>query len=173
MVSPDGTHFLLPVSGERFEVILNEFRAYYSTHSMVRTRPYDGIPEVLRGLNDRGCAMAVVSNKFDEAVRELCRYFFPEITVTIGMQEGLHKKPAPDMIMKAFALLGSRCTRPLYVGDSEVDLATAVNAGVDGISCLWGFREEEFLKQKGASVFIRKPSEILEIVEYGLEGYRD
>ena len=136
---------------------------------MIKTRPYEGIPEVLQELSERGCAMAVVSNKFDEAVKDLCCHFFPEISIAIGMQNGLHKKPAPDMVMKAFALLGSRCTRPLYIGDSEVDIATAVNSGVDGVTCLWGFREEEYLKTKGATCFIQKPWEILSIIERGLD----
>ena len=172
ITAPDGTHFILPVSEEKFEAILKEFRAYYSAHSMVKTRAYDGVRELLRELQERNCAVAVVSNKFDEAVRDLCRHFFPEITITIGMQQGLHKKPAPDMVMKAFALLGSRCTRPVYVGDSEVDIATAANSGVDCISCLWGFREEAFLKQKGAVCLVRSPLEILDIVENGMDAYR-
>ena len=172
ITAPDGTHFILPVSEEKFEAILKEFRAYYSAHSMVKTRAYDGVRELLRELQERDCAVAVVSNKFDEAVRDLCRHFFPEITITIGMQQGLHKKPAPDMVMKAFALLGSRCTRPVYVGDSEVDIATAANSGVDCISCLWGFREEAFLKQKGAVCLVRSPLEILDIVENGMDAYR-
>ena len=172
ITAPDGTHFILPVSEEKFEAILKEFRAYYSAHSMVKTRAYDGVRELLRELKERNCAVAVVSNKFDEAVRDLCRHFFPEITITIGMQQGLHKKPAPDMVMKAFALLGSRCTRPVYVGDSEVDIATAANSGVDSISCLWGFREEAFLKQKGAVCLVRSPLEILDIVENGMDAYR-
>ncbi len=172
ITAPDGTHFILPVSEEKFEAILKEFRAYYSAHSMVKTRAYDGVRELLRELKERNCAVAVVSNKFDEAVRDLCRHFFPEITITIGMQQGLHKKPAPDMVMKAFALLGSRCTRPVYVGDSEVDIATAANSGVDCISCLWGFREEAFLKQKGAVCLVRSPLEILDIVENGMDAYR-
>ena len=172
ITAPDGTHFILPVSEEKFEAILKEFRAYYSAHSMVKTRAYDGVRELLRELKERNCAVAVVSNKFDEAVRDLCRHFFPEITITIGMQQGLHNKPAPDMVMKAFALLGSRCTRPVYVGDSEVDIATAANSGVDCISCLWGFREEAFLKQKGAVCLVRSPLEILDIVENGMDAYR-
>ena len=172
ITAPDGTHFILPVSEEKFEAILKEFRAYYSAHSMVKTRAYDGVRELLRELQERNCAVAVVSNKFDEAVRDLCRHFFPEITITIGMQQRLHKKPAPDMVMKAFALLGSRCTRPVYVGDSEVDIATAANSGVDCISCLWGFREEAFLKQKGAVCLVRSPLEILDIVENGMDAYR-
>ena len=172
ITAPDGTHFILPVSEEKFEAILKEFRAYYSAHSMVKTRAYDGVRELLRELQERNCAVAVVSNKFDEAVRDLCRHFFPEITITIGMQQGLHKKPAPDMVMKAFALLGSRCTRPVYVGDSEVDIATAANAGVDCLSCLWGFREEAFLKKKGAVCLARSPLEILDIVENGMDAYR-
>ncbi len=172
IASADGTHFILPVSGDKFEAILKEFRKYYNAHSMRKTRPYEGIPEVLQELSGRGCAMAVVSNKFDEAVKNLCRHYFPDISIAIGMQDGLHKKPAPDMVMKAFALLGSRCTRPLYVGDSEVDIATALNSGVDGVTCLWGFREEAYLKKKGATCFIQKPEEILRVVEKGLEGFQ-
>lgn len=172
VMASDGTRFLLPVSGDKFEAILKEFRTWYSAHSMEKTRPYEGILEVLKELRESGCALAVVSNKFDEAVRELCQHFFPDITITIGMQEGLHKKPAPDMVMKAFALLGSRCTRPVYIGDSEVDIATAQNSGLDGVTCLWGFRDEAFLRSRGADCFIHTPSEIPDIVKDGTEKYR-
>ena len=89
------------------------------------------------------------------------------------MQKGLQKKPAPDMVMKAYALLGSRCNRPVYIGDSEVDTATAINSGVDGVSCLWGFRKKEELKESGADCFVRTPFEILDIVENGTEKYRE
>ena len=170
--SPDGTRFILPVSAEKFEVVLKEFRLYYFEHSMEKTRPYDGIKKMLNELHAENCATAVVSNKFDEAVGELCRHYFPEIPVTLGVQDGLHKKPAPDMVMKVFALLGSRCQRPVYVGDSEVDIATAVNSGVDCVTCLWGFREQNFLKEQGAVCFARTPQDVIDIVRNGMAGYR-
>lgn len=167
----DGMRFILPVSGEEFEMILNEFRAYYSTHSAVRTRPYTGIREMIRELGSRGCSMAVVSNKFDEAVKNLCRQFFPEIGIAIGTQDGLNKKPSPDMVLKACALLGSRCNTPVYAGDSEVDIATAFNSGMECITCLWGFRDRAFLEKNGAEYFAYTPYDIIDIVEKGMEGH--
>ena len=169
----DGMRFILPVSREGFEEILHEFRNYYSSHSMVRTRPYAGVRELLKELGARGCSMAVVSNKFDEAVKELCQHFFPEIGIAIGTQNGLNKKPSPDMVMRAYALLGSRCKNPVYAGDSEVDVATAANSGLDCITCLWGFREKEFLKKNGAEYFAHSPIDIIDIVENGIRGHAE
>lgn len=170
--SSDGRSFALPADKEQFEGILDNFRSWYSSHSMVKTGPYEGIGRLLKELADAGCSMAVVSNKFDEAVRELCQHFFPEITVTIGMQNGFRKKPAPDMVQKACELLGDRCTRPVYVGDGETDIAAAVNSGMECISCLWGFRDESFLKECGAQCFVSAPAEIMEIVRNGMDGFR-
>ena len=152
--------------GERnpqFEEVFSTFRQYYLEHSLDRTRPYDGIPEMLARLKQRGCRLAVVSNKFDAATKELCRYFFTDtIEVAVGEHEaeGIRKKPAPDTVNEALSQLGVDRLDAVYVGDSDVDLQTARNAGLPCISVLWGFRDKDFLLANGATTFIISPKEL-------------
>ena len=149
----------------RFEDAFKAFREYYMAHSLDTTRPYDGIPELLRGLRRRGKRVAVVSNKFYAATSELCHYFFPDtVEVAIGEHEaeGIRKKPAPDTVMEAFRQLGTEKENAVYVGDSDVDLQTACNSGLPCISVLWGFRDRAFLEAHGAITFANSPQEILE-----------
>ena len=144
-----------------FEAAFATFREYYMEHSLDTTRPYDGIPELIHELKERGCRMAVVSNKMMAATQELVHHFFPEIEVAIGEHEaeGIRKKPAPDTVFAAMKQLGQGSA--VYVGDSDVDLATARNSGLPCISVLWGFRDREFLLAHGATTFVEKPCEIL------------
>jgi len=130
--------------------VLSVFRDYYSKNSRVNTAPYDGILLVLRSLAQKGYKMAVVSNKIDSAVKELNRDFFSEfISVAIGDREGKNKKPAPDSLYEAMALLGAEKEECLYIGDSDVDIETAKNAGIPCIGCAWGFRGRDFLREHG------------------------
>lgn len=147
----------------RFEETFATFRAYYMEHSLDTTRPYDGIPEMIHTLKQRGCRLAVVSNKFYAATQELIRHFFPEITVAIGEHEaeGIRKKPAPDTVFEALRQLGVGKEKAVYVGDSDVDLQTACNSGLPCISVLWGFRDHDFLLAHGATTFISHPEELL------------
>lgn len=147
----------------RFEETFATFRAYYMEHSLDTTRPYDGIPEMIHTLKQRGCRLAVVSNKFYAATQELIRHFFPEITVAIGEHEaeGIRKKPAPDTVFEALRQLGVSKEKAVYVGDSDVDLQTARNSGLPCISVLWGFRNRDFLLAHGATTFISHPEELL------------
>ncbi|MBR1449740.1 MAG: HAD-IIIA family hydrolase [Prevotella sp.] len=148
----------------QFEQVFRTFREYYMEHSLDTTRPYDGIPELLAELKARGCRMAVVSNKFYAATQELCRHFFPDtIEVAIGEHEseGIRKKPAPDTVYEALRQLGVERANAVYVGDSDVDLQTARNAGLPCISVLWGFRDRDFLEANGATTFVAAPEEIL------------
>jgi phosphoglycolate phosphatase len=147
----------------RFEETFATFRAYYMEHSLDKTRPYDGIPEMIHALKQRGCRLAVVSNKFYAATQELIRHFFPEITVAIGEHEaeGIRKKPAPDTVFEALRQLGVGKEKAVYVGDSDVDLQTAHNSGLPCISVLWGFRNRDFLLAHGATTFISHPEELL------------
>ena len=144
-----------------FEAAFATFREYYMEHSLDTTRPYDGIPELIHELKQRGCRMAVVSNKMMAATQELVHHFFPEIEVAIGEHEaeGIRKKPAPDTVFAAMKQLGQGSA--VYVGDSDVDLATARNSGLPCISVLWGFRDREFLLEHGATTFVEQPREIL------------
>lgn len=147
----------------RFEETFATFRAYYMEHSLDKTRPYEGIPEMIHALKQRGCRLAVVSNKFYAATQELIRHFFPEITVAIGEHEseGIRKKPAPDTVFEALRQLGVGKEKAVYVGDSDVDLQTAHNSGLPCISVLWGFRNRDFLLAHGATTFISRPEKLL------------
>jgi len=147
-----------------FEATFATFRQYYMEHSLDTTKPYEGIPETLAELKRRGCRLAVVSNKMMAATQELCRYFFSDtIEVAIGENEsqGIRKKPAPDTVFAALRKLGVGNGEAVYVGDSDVDIQTAANAGLPCISVLWGFRDRDFLIQHGAKSFISAPSELL------------
>ena len=147
----------------RFEEAFSTFRQYYLEHSLDRTRPYDGVPEMLKALKQRGCRLAVVSNKFYAATQELCRHFFADtIEVAVGEHEaeGIRKKPAPDTVNEALSQLGADRHNAVYVGDSDVDLQTARNAGLPCISVLWGFRDKDFLLANGATTLITTPQEL-------------
>ncbi|MBQ8948982.1 MAG: HAD-IIIA family hydrolase [Prevotella sp.] len=147
-----------------FEEAFATFRRYYMDHALDTTRPYDGIPETLAELHKRGCHIAVVSNKMMAATRELCHHFFPDtVEVAIGEHEaeGIRKKPAPDTVLAALHELGVGKDEAVYVGDSDVDIETARNAGIPCISVLWGFRDRDFLLQHGARHFVSTPKELL------------
>ena len=155
---PDGTDN--PLFDEAFAT----FRQHYMEHSLDTTRPYEGVPEMLAVLKAKGCHLAVVSNKMMAATQELCRHFFPEtIEVAIGENEaeGIRKKPAPDTVIAALRQLGVGEEGAVYVGDSDVDIATARNSNLPCISVLWGFRDRDFLLQHGASTLISAPKELL------------
>ena len=148
-----------------FEATFATFREHYMVHSLDTTKPYPGIMDALAELKARGCRLAVVSNKMMAATMELCKYFFPEtIEVAIGENEaeGIRKKPAPDTVFAALKQLGVSGDNAVYVGDSDVDLATARNSGLPCISVLWGFRDQEFLLDHGATTFITSPKELLD-----------
>ena len=155
---PDGAH------NPDFEATFATFRQYYMQHSLDTTQPYEGISETLAALKARGCRLAVVSNKMMAATQELCQHFFPDtIEVAIGENEaaGIRKKPAPDTVYAALDVLGEGKGNAVYVGDSDVDIQTAANAGLPCISVLWGFRDKAFLTENGAKTFISTPSELL------------
>ena len=155
---PDG------VSNPDFEAAFSTFRQHYMAHSLDTTKPYDGIPEALEALKAEGCRLAVVSNKMMAATQALCRHFFPDtIEVAIGEDEahGIRKKPSPDTVYAALRSLGVGKDEAVYIGDSDVDIETAANAGLPCVSVLWGFRDRDFLIQHGAKTFISAPSELL------------
>ena len=157
---PDGAN------NPHFAAAFATFREYYMHHSLDTTRPYEGILETLATLRERGCRLAVVSNKMRKATEELCRHFFPDtIEVAIGEDEaaGIRKKPAPDTVFAALNSLHLTKESAVYVGDSDVDIETAHNAGIPCISVLWGFRDKDFLLQHGAKTFISAPQDLLEI----------
>lgn len=132
-----------------FEELLERFKTYYGAHCDVRTRPYPHVTELLSVLDDAGVACAVVSNKGHEAVRDLVRRHFGEhidADLSFGEQECVPRKPAPDMVHIALEALGVEARHALYVGDSEVDHATACAAGLDCALVSWGFRSRDVLE---------------------------
>ena len=157
---PEGT----PV--EEIDRVHETFTAHYKVHCADKTRPYDGIMELLQNLKKDGCKLAVVSNKADYGVQELCKQYYDGIfDFAVGEREGIRKKPAPDSVNEVLKTLGCSRDRAVYIGDSDVDIQTAANAQMDHIIVEWGFRDVPFLIAKGAKVLVEKPEEILEIVE--------
>ena len=147
------------------EWCFDAFRSHYIIHCQDHTQLYPGIASLLTALHAKGYRMAVVSNKMQSGVTELARLFFQGvIDVAIGEQPGIPRKPAPDMVQAALAGLGVTTEEAVYVGDSDVDLQTAANAGLPCISVLWGFRTREFLIAHGATVFAEHPQDILSLV---------
>lgn len=146
-----------------FEEIFDCFKEHYKHHSLDFTKPYEGITEMLRDVKALGYKTAIVSNKLDSAVKELAaRFFGDKIDVAIGERDGMMKKPAPDSVFLALKLLGSTADEAVYVGDSDVDVMTAKNAGLDMICVTWGFRDRHLLESMGAEVFADAPSDITE-----------
>lgn len=159
---PDGKNN--PVFQEAFAC----FKEHYLIHCNDKTGPYPHIMELLEALHDKGYNMAIVSNKYMNAVKELNELYFSRfIKVAIGESAGIRKKPAPDTVEEAIRQLGVSKDSCVYVGDSEVDHMTAVNSGLRCISCLWGFRTKEELIKAGAgnNIFVTDPMQILEVVQ--------
>ena len=151
------------VSQEQIEQALTFFREYYFSHLTVKTKPFGGIMELLRTLHGRGIKMGIASNKADFAVQQLNNHFFSGFgMIALGESPTIPRKPAPDMVAQLCQRLNSK--NVLYVGDSDTDVQTAINAGLDQISVLWGYRSQQQLEQAGAERFIEKPSEIFDIL---------
>ena len=158
--APEGTPDSL------FDKMIPVFREYYDKHCLDKTRPYEGILELMKALKDKGYKMAIVSNKIDSAVKELNERFFSEyVTVSIGEKAGIKRKPAADTVLAALDELGSSRDEAIYVGDSEVDLQTARNSGLSCIAVLWGFRDKDLLIENGATTFAEKPMDVARILE--------
>lgn len=143
------------------DAVFAEFKAYYAEHCEDATHPYDGIDELLRAIRERGVRTAVVSNKADFAVQKLMARFLPgRFDVVVGEREGMRRKPAPDTVDAVLEQLGRTRDEAVYIGDSEVDVQTAANAGMDCLVVGWGYRGEEFLKEHGARVIVEQPSDL-------------
>lgn len=148
-----------------FDKVFEAFKEYYSLHCNDKTGLYDHVEELLRELKSRGYKLAIVSNKYYDAVQELKEQYFAEyIQVAIGEKAGINRKPAPDTVIEALKMLESTRESAVYVGDSEVDIATAKNALMDCISVTWGFRTKEEQQKAGGKVFVDDPLEILDLL---------
>lgn len=147
------------------EQCFEAFRTHYVIHCQDHTRLYPGVASLLTALHAKGYRMAVVSNKLQAGVTELSRIFFHGIIdVAIGEQPGIPRKPSPEMVLAALKQLGVSASEAVYVGDSDVDLQTAANAGLPCISVLWGFRSHDFLIAHGATTLVESPRDILALV---------
>jgi len=154
--TPDG------LQNPLFDKTLADFRRHYMKHNLDTTCPYEGVMPMLEELQRRGKKVAVVSNKFYAATQELCHHFFGDlVTVAIGEREDIRKKPAPDTVIEALRQLNATAEESVYIGDSDVDIDTARNAGMPCISVLWGFRDKDFLIEHGATTLVATPQEIL------------
>ena len=143
------------------EKVRQDFDIYYKVHCKDHTGPYPGIMEMLQELVQQGYSLGVVSNKPDFAVQDLIPEYFPDIFSSIsGERQGVAKKPAPDLILEAMKNLQADSSNAVYVGDSEVDMEAAANAGIPCISVVWGFKGKKFLEEQQAEMIIEKPSEI-------------
>ena len=145
---------------ETMEAVLEEYRTWYRDNSCVKTAPYPGVPELLEQLRKAGVLMAVVSNKPHAVTVQLAQQFFPGLPA-FGQRDGVPQKPAPDMVLHAMETLGVRQQETVYVGDSEVDVATARNAGLDLAAVSWGFRSREVLTTAGAQHIADTPEQLL------------
>lgn len=162
-VIPDGAE------NPDFPPCLECFRQYYSEHLQDQTAPYPGIIEMLQWLQEQGYGIGIVSNKFDAAVKNLRDDYFKEyIPVAIGESSDVRKKPAPDCVYKAMKELNCAASTTIYVGDSDVDVQTAHNAGLLCVGVSWGFRGHDFLVANGADFIIEEPMELCERLKNGL-----
>ncbi len=149
-----------------FENIFCAFKEHYKNNCQNKTRPYDGVIELLRTLKAEGFQLAIVSNKADFAVKELNEFYFKEFNmVAIGEKEGIARKPAPDTVYQALKELGVSAERAVYIGDSDVDVKTAENAKIPCISVLWGFRDQELLEKCGGKYFAKNSNEVLQFIK--------
>ncbi len=143
------------------ERLLKDYIAYYNSHVLEETRPYNGMLEALLRLKADGMKLACITNKNDEPAQKLIKQFFPDIFDYVkGSVEGVERKPSPEPIEKCLYSLGIENSDTVYVGDTEVDIMTAVNSGIDSISCTWGYRSRRFLVENGALFICTEPVDL-------------
>ena len=149
-----------------FPKVYDDFIAHYGEHSRDTTKPYDGIMELLDTLRAQGVRHAIVSNKIDFAVKDLARAYFPgRIEVALGDDPSRARKPDPQAVHEVMRMLGVKAEETAYVGDSDVDVMTAHNAGAICCAVSWGFRSEESLREAGAEHIAATPQELYRILE--------
>ncbi len=149
-----------------FDATFADFKAHYKEHCNDNSGPYDGIPELLSKLKAEGFKLAIVSNKFMDATKELAKLYFNDtIDVAIGETAQIRKKPAPDTVIEAMSILGVKADECVYVGDSDVDIKTAENSGMPCICCEWGFRTKSEQEEAGGKLFAETPGDIFSIIE--------
>ncbi len=166
----------IDVTEEEINKVYETFTAYYKIHCMDKTKPYEGIHSLIHQLRVSGCMVAVLSNKDDYAVQMLCDRYFPDMfDIVMGSRQNIRRKPYPDALIEILRLSkikrdsisnqkDKNNIKPIYIGDSEVDIQTADNADIDQIIVDWGFRDRAYLKECGAKRMVSKPEEIYNII---------
>lgn len=150
---------------DKINAMHKDFMLHYEAHCADETKAYDGIIEVITKLRTLGFKTAVVSNKAHPAVLELCEKYFPGLfDLALGETPDMARKPAPDMVHFALKHFNVSKEKAVYIGDSEVDVATARNSNLDMIAVDWGFRSRQCLKEQGATIIISHPTELIDYV---------
>ena len=151
---------------EYVEKVRRDFVAYYLDHIDLHTHPYNGIPELIDAMTERGVKIAVASNKFQAGTERLIRSFFPgvEFVAVLGQRVGVPLKPNPQIDLEIIEAAGVEPSETLHIGDSGVDMQTAHAAGVRAVGVTWGFRSREELAESGADVIVDHPEEILNLL---------
>ena len=153
------------IEAELFESLLLWYKEYYDKNCLVKTAPYKGIPELLKELRRNGCKTALVSNKPDTAARELAEKCFGGLLdYAVGQRDDVPRKPAPDMVRLCMDKLGASAKDCVYVGDSEVDVLTAKNSGIECVAVTWGFRDEDELLAAGAVSLAHSVDELAKLL---------
>ena len=148
-------------SEELKNVLLKDYIAYYNSHCLEQTHPYNGITEVITRLKSEGMLVACVSNKDDDPSQRLIKHFFPDLFDYVkGAVEGVERKPSAEPVQRCLNALGVNENEAVYIGDSDTDIKTAVNSGLDIISCTWGYRSHAFLLENGASNICTVPIDL-------------
>lgn len=146
---------------ERVQQVLDEYMPIYAAHKEDKTAPYPGIPLLLKRLTEAGVSIAVLSNKAHSATEPIIAHYFPgRFPVVQGAVDGLPLKPDPALVFRLMERMGARPDRTLFVGDSDVDVQTARNAGLPVCAVLWGFRTRKELEAAGADCFAAAPEEL-------------
>ena len=154
------------ISEKDFELCLACFKDHYAKHCCEKTRPYDGIIEALQRLKEKGVIVGIVSNKFQSAADDCCEHYFKDLYNSVmGESEICRRKPSPDGINILCDIYNVDKDDCIFFGDSEVDIKTAENAGVFCVSVLWGYRDQIFLSENGARLFINRPDEIIDLID--------
>jgi len=145
-----------------------EYKARYAAHLLDKTKPYDGIMEMLAELRRRSIPMAVCTNKHQSAAEAIMEALFPHdmFCEIIGDQDGLPRKPNPSKVLHIMKNMGVTGDKTLYFGDTSVDMDTARNAGAFAVGVLWGFRPAEELTEHGADILLKHPMELFEKVTF-------
>ena len=148
-------------TGEEIDRMFEQFKEYYGAHCAEKTKPYDGMVELLEKMKKQGVKLAVVSNKADYAVKALCeQYFSGYFDEAVGERTGIARKPAPDTVNEVLKNLQIDKSKAVYIGDSEVDVQTARNADMECIAVDWGFRDTGVVKEAGADIIVSTPEKL-------------